>query len=344
MKHKAVLLREFKKPLEVTELNMNETVSGEEVLIRVEATGVCYRDVLTTDGYIPIPRKPVVPGHEIAGRIVKVGEGVREFKEGDRVTSLIHVPCGSCSHCKGGEEHLCRNRKLYGEDLDGSYAEYVKANARSLIKVGENVSTEAAAISACVTGMLLHALKYRAKVSDGEVVLVTGAGGGVGIHAVQVAKALGCTVIAYTTSQWKEDAVSKVGADHVIVSSEKFSEQVKNISGDGVDVVLESVGGPTLEQSLRSLRRGGRAVVVGNVDPRPVPVALGIMILKENSILGSYSSRKKDVVEALKLSSEGKIKPIIHDTLPLDEAQEAHDMLRRRGALGRIILKPQAQT
>lgn len=341
MEHRAVFLRDFKSPLEIRTVYLDETLSTGEVLVKVDAAGVCYRDVLTVDGYIPIPKKPVVPGHEIAGRIMKVGEGVLDFKEGDRVTSLIHVPCGNCHHCLREEDHLCRNRKLYGEDFNGSYAEHVKADTRSLIKIDEGISAEAAAISACVTGMLIHALKYRAGLSQGEKVLVTGAGGGVGIHAVQVVKALGSAVIAYTTSEWKADAIKKAGADHVIVSTGNFSEEARKITeGEGVDLVLEAVGKPTLEQSLRSVRRGGRVVVVGNVDPQPVPVALGIMILKENSILGSYSSRKKDVVEALKLSAEGKITPIIHDTLRLNQAQEAHDILRRRGALGRIILRP----
>lgn len=337
---KAVFLMGIRKPLEIKEIEVPEKLEPHEVLIKQKLTGICYRDILTVDGFFPRVKIPIIPGHEIAGTVVKVGDAVKNFKPGDYVASLIYIPCGTCKYCKMGMENLCRNRLTYGEDLNGSYAEYVKVHENSLVKVPPGVPIEGAVIGACVTGMLYHALKVKGKLTEGERVLVTGAGGGVGIHAVQMAKALGARVIAVTTSEWKVDKIRSAGADDIIISKGTFSDDVKRLTeGDGVDLVLESVGQPTFEQSFRSVRWGGRIIVVGNVNVQPVSLNLGPLILRGVTISGSVSSTKSDLLQALKLTAEGKIKPIIHDIIPLERAQEAHDMMRKKETAGRVLLK-----
>jgi acryloyl-coenzyme A reductase len=317
-----------------------DRLEHKQVLLKLEMTGICFRDLLTVDGYFPNTRYPVTLGHEIVGRVEKVGSEVTKFAPGDRVVSLIYQPCGQCEDCLSGRENICRSKKTYGEEVDGSYAEYVVATENSLVKAPEEVSPEGAAISACVTGMLLHAFR-RAGTLRGETVLVTGAGGGVGIHAVQVAKALGCRVIAATSSPWKGNKISEFGADMVISYSDSFAREVKSATaGRGVDVVLESVGTPTLTDSLRSLRWGGRLVLVGNVKPLPTEVALGLIILRENSIFGSLSSTKPEVEEALRMTAQGLLRPVIHAILPLEDAAKGHMLMRERASLGRVLLKP----
>jgi acryloyl-coenzyme A reductase len=338
---KALYLEGIGKELVLKDVLVPSPLAPDEVLVKIELTGICYRDILTTKGFFPRTKLPVVLGHEIAGSIVKLGSGVTGFTEGDRVTSLIYEPCGKCEYCLSGRENLCRSKRTFGEDIDGSYADFVKVSSRSLVKAPEGVSSAGVAISACVTGMLLHAFRKRAALLPGETVLVTGAGGGVGIHAVQIAKALGARVIAATSSEWKAEPIREAGASDVVVWTEGFGDQVKKLTdGRGVDVVLESVGGPTFDESMKSLAPGGRLVVVGNVLPSPVQFQLGVLILKELSIVGSVSSVKKDVEDALKLTAEGKIKPVVHDTLPLEEASRGHKLMSERATLGRVMLKP----
>jgi len=337
---KAVFLTEFKKPLEVRDIEAEKALAMHEVLIQIEMSGVCYRDLLTVDGFFPKARLPLILGHEIAGRIAAVGEGVEDFKVGDRVASLTYIYCGECSYCKSGRENLCKRRLWFGEHMNGSYAEFVKTHARSLVKIPDGVSPEGAAIAACVTGMLIHAFKKVASLQQGESVLVTGAGGGVGIHAVQVAKALGCKVIAATSSPSKVERIAGVGADSVLVIDDKFGDEIRRLTdGEGVDVVLEAVGQPTFSLGLRSLRWGGRIVVVGNVTAASVEFPLGFIILRENYIAGCISSTKADVKEALMLTAEGKINPVV-SVYPLEKAQEAHAAIRRKETVGRVLLKP----
>jgi acryloyl-coenzyme A reductase len=337
---KAVRLRDVGR-VEVEDVEVPQ-VKPLHVLIKLPLTGICYRDLLTVEGHFPRVKRPVTLGHEIAGTVVEVGDGVEGFRVGDRVASLIYVPCGLCELCKGGQENLCRNKATYGEDVDGSYTEYLLAHMNSLVKIPEGVSWEAATIAACLTGMLLRAFRERGGLTPGQNVCVTGAGGGVGIHAIQIAKVLGARVIGVTTSPWKADKIREAGADEVVVAPDgTFSQQVKGLTGGyGADVVLESVGRPTFTESLRSVKWGGRVVVVGNVDPSSADLPLGLLILRENAVAGSLSSTRRYLMEALELSASGKFKPFIHQVLPLEEAVTGLRMLKSRGAVGRILLRP----
>jgi len=337
---RAVLLKKFKELPELTDLELDPSLGSNEVLLEVEMSGLCYRDLLTIDGYFPRTKLPIILGHEIAGKVLAVGEDVVDFKSGDRVASLTYIPCGKCKYCKSGNENLCKQRLTFGEEINGSFAQMVKVHERSLVKVPDNVTPEGAAIASCVTGMVLRAFRHVAKVKQDESVLITGAGGGVGIHAVQVAKALGCKVIAATSSEEKFKYIMEAGADEVLLSDDKMVEKVKRLTGDdGVDVVLEAVGQPTFEKSLRCLAWGGRMVVVGNVTASSVEVPLGLIILKANSIAGTIAATKKDLEDALKLTADGKVRPVV-TVYPLEKIYDAMEKMRRKESVGRLLLKP----
>jgi acryloyl-coenzyme A reductase len=337
---RAVLLKKFKELPELTDLELDPSLGSNEVLLEVEMSGLCYRDLLTIDGYFPRTKLPIILGHEIAGKVLAVGEDVVDFKPGDRVASLTYIPCGKCKYCKSGNENLCKQRLTFGEEINGSFAQMVKVHERSLVKVPDNVTPEGAAIASCVTGMVLRAFRHVAKVKQDESVLITGAGGGVGIHAVQVAKALGCKVIAATSSEEKFKYIMEAGADEVLLSDDKMVEKVKRLTGDdGVDVVLEAVGQPTFEKSLRCLAWGGRMVVVGNVTASSVEVPLGLIILKANSIAGTIAATKKDLEDALKLTADGKVRPVV-TVYPLEKIYDAMEKMRRKESVGRMLLKP----
>ena len=335
---KTAYLDELKHPLRIGESEI-EDPAGDEIIVKQEVTGVCFRDILTMDGFFPRVRLPIVPGHEIAGEIVKIGPDVSRFKVGERVASLIYIPCGQCEFCRSGRENLCPNKKTFGELLDGSYRKYVKVSERSVVHVPDGVGNHEAAISACVTGMIYHAIRVEAGIKEGETVLLTGSGGGVGMHAIQIAKALGARVIAETSSKWKTEQILAAGADHVVYSGEEFSRKVKDLSDGGVDVVLESVGKPTFDSALRSLKTGGRMAVIGNVIPDPVNLPLGLIILKGNRIFGSISSTREDMKKALELSAAGKVKAVSNMEIPLDKINSAYEEIRNRRNLGRVMIK-----
>lgn len=334
---KAAVLRAFNEQPTVEEIPV-PGVSGSEVLIRQTYTGICHRDILTLKGRFPRTRLPIVPGHEISGKIVRIGENVTTFKVGDRVSGLIYMPCGICRFCKSGRENLCRSKKTLGESVDGSYAPYVLTNDESVVRVPQGVEEESAVMAACVTGMLVQALKTRARLLSGETVLVTGAGGGVGTHAVQIAKAMGANVIAATSSKWKQERIYGLGAD-IVIPSDRIAEQVKGqTGGEGADVVVDSVGAPTFRESLKSLNFGGRLLVVGNVDSSAAELPLGYVILKGIEIIGSISSTKRDISEALEMTRLGRVRAVIDRRIALQDIGEAYGSMEKRETFGRVLI------
>ncbi len=333
---KAAFLKKINEPLEVTDVDIPDP-GDNEVLVKQGETGVCYRDLLTATGFFPRVKLPIIPGHEIGGTVVKAGKDVKNFKVGDRVSSLIYVPCGKCEYCLSGNENLCPYKESFGETRMGAYREYVTVPEISLVRAPGNVDDSSLALAACVTGMLYHAMVKLGKINEKSTVLVTGAGGGVGSHAVQMAKAFGSKVIAETTSESKKEMLYRIGADVVVDGNTNFNEKVK--SEGGSDIVLEAVGIHTFERSLRSLKIGGKMIVIGNVTPEPVNLPLGLIILKGNTIRGSISSTKEDVKSALDMVSKGKIKPIIYKKVPIDDANDALEYLKNGQTLGRTMIK-----
>lgn len=334
---KAAFLDGINSPIRVREVDIPVPGSG-EMILKQNFTGICYRDILTQDGFFPRVKLPITPGHEISGTVTAVGEGVTDFKIGDRVSSLIYRPCGECGYCKSGRENLCPKKQIYGETLNGSYAEYVSVHRDSCVKVPDDVGDHEAAIAACVTGMILHALSGVGKLENGQSLLVTGAGGGVGMHAVQIGKLLGAHVIAETGSENKVEDIRALGADQVILYSGRFDKDVKKAVPGGVDLALENTGIYTFEQSLRSLSPGGKMVVVGNLKPDPVNLPLGLIILKGNSVEGSISSTKEDLKNALELSRNRNYRAISNLEHPLEGVNSAFTAIRNRESTGRVFL------
>jgi D-arabinose 1-dehydrogenase-like Zn-dependent alcohol dehydrogenase len=306
----------------------------EEVKVRVKRAALCYRDLLQLRGFYPRMKYPVILGHEVVGQVVEVGEGVKRLEPGDVVVSMTFIPDWSCDRCRAGEENSCPNSRLYAQEVDGFFAEEAIIKESTAVKVPEGVSLEGAVVVPCVVGMILGGLR-RVGLKGGERVLVTGAGGGVGVHAIQVAKALGAWVAAATGSQEKERYLSGL-ADRVVVG-ESFSEEVRR-SGE-VDVVVEAVGSPTLQESLKSLRNGGRVLLVGNVEPSsPFQLRIGYVILKNLKLIGHVGSTKADLIQGLHMVKEGKVKPIVQRTVGLGEVLEALNSMGAWKGVGKVLV------
>lgn len=319
-----------------------EPPKGREVLVKVDACGVCYRDLLDRQGRFPFIQLPVIPGHEFAGEVVEVGPEVENLKVGDRVTNLHREPCGQCRYCRLGDEIHCQEAwPSFGLTVNGGYAEYVLAPEGGLVPIPQNLSSEEACTLMCTAAVALRGFRGLAHLKRGETVLITGASGGVGSAAIQIAKILGCRVVAVTTSESKVPFLNKLGADEVWVSPEGvFHKEVRSRFPDAVDVAMEIVGPATFNSTLRSLRKGGRLVLIGNVTPKRIEINPGYLILNGLSILGSDSATREDLTQVLEWAVSGKLKPQVSQKLPLAEAARAHQILESRKSTGRIVLQP----
>ncbi len=314
---------------------------ADQFLVRVAACGICGHDLLNRQGAFPRTRLPAVIGHEIAGVVEAAGELVTRFKPGDRVALNQRQSCGVCAACREGRSNLCREGYgFYGEDISGGYGEYVVATERNAVHLPDSIDFVTGAVLSCAVGTGFHALG-RARLEPGDPVLITGAGGGVGLHTVQLAHEQGYRVLAVTGSELKVEQIRAIGADEVLVSpTMRFHGAVKDLTGgQGVAAVIEITGTPTFASSIRCLRPGGRLVVVGNVIPGDVPFNPAIGILKEVELVGSRHATLDDLVRITELVTRGRIKPQIAALFDVAEAGRGHELMEQKSTVGRVVLK-----
>jgi D-arabinose 1-dehydrogenase-like Zn-dependent alcohol dehydrogenase len=319
-----------------------------QAVLRVEACGVCFHDVVTRNGTLKAGiALPLIPGHEVCGSVVALGAGARGLALGQRVatTQRGHV-CGACRHCAGGREPLCAEAVFLGDaGLNGGYAEYMVIDADMVVPVPEGVAAADAAIAACAIGTMFHAIAEIGRVRPGETVLVTGAGGGLGMHGVQLARLAGARVLAQTGSAGKAEALRAAGADAVVAlpRGEDFSAAVKALTaGEGVDVVIDNVGTPLFQPTRRSLAKAGRWVLVGQLSGDFVPFNPAQLFLRGISMLSATSTTRAELRQVLALLARGAIRAVRDASLPLAQAAEAHRRIEAGSALGRLVLEPAA--
>ena len=339
---KAMRLAAFGGPdtLETTDVPMPQP-QPDQMLVRVAGCGVCGHDLLNRAGHFPSTPLPCVMGHEVAGGVVEVGSLITKFRVGDRVAMIQRIGCGTCITCRNGQENICTSGPgFYGEQLSGGYGEYVVASEMNTLPLPDEIPMDVAPVLSCAIGTGYHALR-RAALPIGSSVLITGASGGVGIHAVQLAVLAGLEVIGVTTSPAKLDELKAAGADHVVMAGEGggFHKEVRDLTdGVGVDCVLEIAGTPTFPSSVRSLRAGGRMVVVGNVEPGNWPFNPALSILKELEFIGSAHATLNDLRKIIRIVADGKVRPQIGKVMPVAAAAEAHRAMEAKEITGRVVL------
>ena len=340
---RAIRLHEFGGPekLVVEETDLPRP-RADEVLVRVHACGVCYLDVIVRSGMRSHAALPLTLGHEIAGVITETGPNVRGFAVGDRVASTYRIACGHCRYCRDGQSAVCDNRQGIGEHRNGGYAEYVALPESAISRVPLSVCLEQACICGCVIGAVYVAVVKKAAVRPGQTVLVTGAGGGVGVHALQLSRLAGARVIAVTSSEHKVERIKELGADEVILSrrGSDFSAEVMRLTdGRGAEVVVEGVGSATFPATFRSIAKAGRLVFVGEISGQPAQFNPALMIYKEIVLTGAQSANAEELTQVLELVAGGRIKPIIGEILPIEQAARAHQMLAENRNFGRLVLQ-----
>jgi alcohol dehydrogenase, propanol-preferring len=344
---KAMVLRALWQPLELADMPM-PGVGPADVLVRVRACGIG----LTVVNLIATPGRvtsyPRIPGHEIAGDVVEIGAAVRSVKVGQRVTNHFYLTCGQCKQCRAGRETLCLNQRgNIGAATDGGYAEYVVLPERNTVPIPDGVSYVDAAVAADAIATPYHACHKEARLGPGDSVLIVGAGGGVGIHMVQMAKLCGARVLAADIGDDKLALAKTMGADDVIdARSANLPDAVKALTqGLGVDAAIDIVASRgTLESALQSLAMGGRLVIIGAQPKSVYGVEPGFTVNPVEFLhrgLELHSSRyvnAAEIAQTLELVRLKRIKPVVTQTFTLDRVEEAHELIRRNETAGRLAM------
>ncbi len=311
-----------------------------EVLVRVKACGVSYRDVVERNGtYRRDVTFPLVMGLEIAGVIEAVGPGALRLAVGDRVCSKAFSSCGNCRWCRSGRETTCRARK----PVRGGYGEYTALSEDALVKFPDSLSFETAAVLGPGAGVALNAVRDTTRVTIGDWVLVTGASGGVGLPAVQLAKLAGARVIALTRDAARREALLEAGADQVVLIKPdlSFAPAVKALTGgDGVDVVIDTVGSRVFDASFDSLAPHGRYGFVGQLFGEEIHINPARIFFKRAQFLGVGSVSRAQLEDTVRLAAAGRIAPRIAKVMKLKDIADAHRLVEAGAVFGRIVVTP----
>jgi alcohol dehydrogenase, propanol-preferring len=337
---KAAVLREFKQPLTIQEVDPPKP-ADEEVLIAVEACGVCHSDLHVADGDWPqfarIVKKPLILGHEIAGRVVEKGASVHDLQMGDRVgVPWLHWTCGECEFCREGNENLCARQKITGVTVDGGYAEFVTAPASHTLKIPDSLSLVEAAPLFCAGVTVYRALK-QAKISRGQRLAIFGIGG-LGHIAVQIGRALGAEIAAVDISEEKLALARSLGASHVFnAASTDVTKEFRRLGGVHAALVA-SAAKAAYDMAFSCLRPSGCLLIVG-LPAQDICFPPILMAAREVRMQASAVGTRQDLSEILAMAAQGKVR-CQTATRPLAQADQVLDQLRSGHVSGRIVLTP----
>ena len=313
----------------------------DQVLVRVKSCAMNHLDLWVRKG-LPGVKLPHIPGSDIAGEIVEVGEYVSEFKTGQRVIVAPMHFCNRCAKCVSGLQNQCPEFTVLGNAVDGGDCELIAVRPVSVIPIPDSLDFNQAASVPLVFLTAWHMLVGNGGIRAGQTVLVLGANSGVGIAGIQIAKLFQCTVITTAGDDRKIGKARELGADHVINHyQQKISEEVRKItSNQGVDIVMEHVGPATWDESMRSLKPGGTLVTCGATTGPQVGFDLRFLFSRNLSIRGSYMGTMGELHEVLKHVFSGKLKPVVDRVFPLKEARAAHEYMEKSQMFGKIVLNP----
>ncbi len=343
----AIVLREFGPPenLKWEEVPTPQPGAG-EVLVRVGAVSIdLFQMVFRSGRGMPHVKLPRIMGNGIAGTIAGLGPNADGVKAGERVVINNNLSCGNCRYCRAGRETLClylnNHTAMIGAHRDGGYAEYVCVPARNCVPLPAEVTFEQACLIPNTIGPVVKACSGRAGIHAGENVLIIGAGGGMGLHAIQAARACGGRVIAAIRSNKTAAAAREAGADVVFSTQEHDTVQfVRGITdGLGADVVLDFVAQrDTLPPSINALAPGGRLVIMGYFPKGGVLETPTWVFIEEITVTGNRSAGRQDIADTVALIRQGRIKPVISRVFPLKEAVAAHRAFEAGEIVGRAVL------
>jgi propanol-preferring alcohol dehydrogenase len=333
---KAAVVREFGKPLAIEEVEVPRPGAG-QVLVKIQACGVCHTDLHAAEGDWPVkPKPPFIPGHEGVGQVAAVGSGVKHVKEGDRVgVPWLHTACGHCEHCLAGWETLCEQQQNTGYSVNGGFAEYALADADYVGRLPDGVGFVEIAPVLCAGVTVYKGLKVT-DTRPGNWVVISGIGG-LGHMAVQYARAMGLNVAAVDVDDAKLELARRLGA--AVTVNAKTTDPVAYIKkeiGGAHGVLVTAVSPKAFEQAIAMVRRGG-TVSLNGLPPGQFPLDIFGMVLNGITVRGSIVGTRLDLQESLDFAAQGKVRA----TVSTDRLENINDVFARmrKGAIeGRVVL------
>lgn len=339
---KAAVFHGSDHPLTIEDWPLPEPGPG-QVRIRVAGCGVCHTDLHYLDHGTPTFKPPpVVLGHEVSGTVDAVGDGVSQPQVGTPVLVAAVTSCGSCGPCREGRENICERGQMFGNHVDGGFAEYMLAPAKDVFTLPSEIPLVEGSIIADAITTPYHAVVNRGRVRPGDRVVVVGCGG-VGLNIVQMAVAQGAHVVAVDLSPAKLEWARRFGAAETLdpTTVERPDKELRRLTSGGADVAFEAVGHPdTQELALSCLRTGGRLVLVG-YSPKTMSLNSGRVMFREMEVVGSLGCRPVDYPRVIELARQGRVRvaELVTHKYPLDEIEAAVDMLRS-GEPIRVVVTP----
>jgi NADPH:quinone reductase-like Zn-dependent oxidoreductase len=309
--------------------------------VRVHAVAMNHMDLWVRRGGPAFKLQyPHRLGCDIAGVVDDLGPGARGVAVGDRVMVQPGLSCGVCRACLSGRDNLCRSYRILGENAQGGYARHVNLPDENLVKLGDGLGfPEAAALPLCTLTAWQMVFK-KGQVKPGQTVVVHAAGSGVSSIAIKLCKLVGARVIATTGSPEKRERARASGADEVIVTSEQdYVTEVKRLTGKaGADVILDHVGGEHVEKAVLASAWGGRIVTCGATAGFAAKLDMRQIFFRQVELLGSTMGSKGDLLDALPMILDGRLRAIVDRVVPLWNAREAHEALEGRKVFGKVVL------
>ena len=326
-------------PLKLTEIDRHEIANPKEILVKIEACGVCHSQLHSIEGDwkdigIP-PTLPTVPGHEVVGKIVEIGSNVTKFKVGERVgiTPLLGS-CLDCQYCNDGKEYLCEKMDVTGESLKGGYTEYITVSEDFATKVPDTMKSEYAAPLFCA-GITAYKAVKAAEPKKNKKIAVFGIGG-VGHMAIQFAKIEGCEVSGVSRKEKHLEVAKKLGADNVFAYSSNQKQFLQDVNEEyglfDAAIVFAPVEQVT-DTAIKSIKKGGIVVIatVGNIP--------NFLAFEEKTVRGTLIGSRKDMEDVIKISVEHKLK-VVTESFPLEQANEVLVRLKNSEIDARAVLIP----
>jgi NADPH:quinone reductase-like Zn-dependent oxidoreductase len=316
-------------------------IKPDQVLVQIKAAAINHLDIWVRRG-IPGISLPMILGSDAAGIIKKVGQGVSDFIVGDAVIINPLLFCGKCETCIDGRENECPFIGIIGESTDGTNCEFIAVNERNLRKIPDNIDFESAASFPLAGQTAYQMLINRAQAKEDDTVLIWGSSSGVGSFGLQIAKAIGCNVIATGGSTAKCKQASDLGAD---ISLNHYEDNILGAvkdftNGNGVDVVFEHSGASTWDISMKILGRHGRVVTCGATTGSKVSIDLRYIFFKQQSILGSTMGNVQALDAVIELIKTDRIKPIVDEIFSMEKIADAHKYFENSNQFGKVVLIP----
>ena len=332
---KATVLEAYHKPLQIRELEITGP-GPNEVTIEVKACGLCSTDVHISEGKIPTVKLPLIPGHEFAGIVTRIGDRVKDFAIGDRVVVCVDASCGRCDFCLRGETNRCSNLVRIGFERSGGMGEYVNVPAANLEKISAQIPFEKAAIVPDAVVCMYHGLKTLGGVSAGTKVAIVGVGG-LGMQGIRIGRLLGAHVTVTSRNEQKLELAKSIGADLTINTKRESLPEIAKKMG-GFDVVADLIG--TRESILEAVtlcRNGGKVIALAYVDPR-MEIPSYEIVIREKQVIGSRAVTRSEFREVVNLVNSGRLDPHIGELIPIRHVNEALENLKNGKFLTRSVL------